>query len=144
MVQWFETPFREPPMMNRMPDPIERTINLVLDRLQDLEPTEYDLGTPNRDRGRYRQDYRTGSHALPYLFVQAEHRQAKAVAYIVLILGKIGIVEAIEPVRAIRAQYQALDHKDPWDYAVIGQANMALALLDDASFVNKLIRLEHS
>jgi hypothetical protein len=134
MVEWFETPFREPPMMNRMPDPIERTINLVLDRLQDLEPTEYDLGTPQLEIVEdIDKIIALGRRALPYLLVQAERRQAKAVAYIVLILGKIGIVEAIEPVRAIRAQYQALDNKDPWDYAVIGQANVALALLDNAS-----------
>jgi hypothetical protein len=55
----------------------------------------------------------------------------KRLAYIALALGRIGEKQAAAPLRALRARFRAWPSKDQWDYAVIGQCDVALMRLSE-------------
>ena len=46
------------------------------------------------------------------------------------VLKKIGDARALANLRRLRSRYQALDQKNEWDFAVIGQCNLAIQALE--------------
>jgi len=71
-----------------------------------------------------------GATAVPHLLGLLAHQPAKVVAYLVLALRRIGSREALEELRSLRSHYQALDSKGEWEFAVIGQCNLAIQTLE--------------
>jgi hypothetical protein len=55
----------------------------------------------------------------------------------VLALGELGDTGVLDSLRALRAQYQARQNPTMWDFAVIGQLNLAIARLEPLSPSNE-------
>lgn len=106
----------------------ESRVDVLLEALAAREPAAMDLGTPHLDEGapEFEEIQKRGSQAVPYLIARAPTAPAQQAAWIVLALGKIGDIQALEPLRKLRADYQARRNKTMWDFAVIGQINVAL------------------
>ena len=109
----------------------QRDIESLVAALADLEAPESELGTPVLVHSRELDELvALGLAALPHLLRLLPDRPAKAAAYIVLAVGMIGDHIALDDVRRLRSRYQALDPKGPWEFAVIGQCNLAIQALE--------------
>jgi hypothetical protein len=102
----------------------------LLRSISNREPQVYDLGTPELVEGpEIEQLIAMGPHIVPYLLELAQSEEPRQVAYIIRVLRNLGDRKTIEALRALKSQYQAKEPKTPWDWAVIGQANLAMDAL---------------
>lgn len=107
-------------------------VDSLLRDLDRAEPVSFDLGTPElAEPAAVHQLAAMGTAIVPHLLerMQGDLPQ-KRVAYIVLVLNRIGDVRALAPLVDLRARYQQRGTKDEWDYAVIGQCNVAIEQLE--------------
>jgi hypothetical protein len=107
--------------------PVEQ-VDSVLRELDLAEPVSFDLGTPELCVNEpVRQLVARGTPIVPYLldYLRGDIPK-KRVAYIVLALREIGDIRALTLLIDLRARYQKREPKDEWDYAVIGQCNLAI------------------
>jgi HEAT repeat protein len=106
-------------------------IDALLGQLQQAEPVADDLGTPVlAEPDAVQQLVAMGPAAVPLLVQRLEgDRPPKEVAYVALVLGRIGDPRAVAPLKAMRDRYGAREPKDRWSQAAIGQANAALERL---------------
>jgi hypothetical protein len=106
-------------------------VDSVLRSLDSVDSISFDLGTPELPEVDAVQDLVTmGPPIVPLLLERVfEDGPKKRIAYTVLILHRIGDPRAAEPLQKLRARYQEHENKDEWDYAVIGQCNLAIERL---------------
>lgn len=108
-------------------------VDSLLQSLEQTEPIFHSLGTPElaENDEAVRQLVGMGKQIVPHL-VQLIQGNAprKTAAYVAMVLGLIGDARAVEPLRALRARYQTRKSQHDWDYAVIGQCNVALSQLE--------------
>jgi hypothetical protein len=103
----------------------------LLAALEDLESPASELGTPVLAQSEELDEIvALGPAAVPHLLSLLQNQAAKITAYMVLALNRIGDCEALEDLRRLRSHYQALDPKGEWEYAVIGQCNLAVQALE--------------
>ena len=103
----------------------------MLAKLEQQEVVIIELGTPQIfETEEVNELVELGPEIVPYLIELLGSESPKKVAYIVLILGNIRDKRALEPLQKLRAEYQSLEHKTEWNYAVIGQCNTAIATLE--------------
>jgi hypothetical protein len=109
-------------------------VDLLLSELDQVEPVSFDLGTPEiLEVDAVRELVAKGLAVVPHLLEHLqENRPKKRVAYIVLALNRIGDVRALGPLINLCAIYRQRETKDEWDYAVIGQCNLAIEQLERA------------
>jgi|SRR5580658_11386017 hypothetical protein len=115
------------------PTPAEQ-VDSLLDALDGAEPVSFDLGTPELpDVGAIEELVDMGAGIVPLLLERIGTSQSmKRIAYIVLVLNRIGDIRALAPLLDLCARYGKLDTKDEWHYAVIGQCNAAIERLSRA------------
>lgn len=108
-------------------------VDLLLSDLDRVEPVSFDLGTPELfEIDAMQEIVNMGTEIVPILLEHIQRSGSKTrIAYIVLVLNNIGDIRALTPLLALRARYQALETKDEWDYAVIGQCNLAIKKLEE-------------
>jgi hypothetical protein len=106
-------------------------VDTLLGELEGVEPPFESLGTPVLgELYALEKLVSMGADIVPHLVERTgEAVGAKRLAYLALVLGRIGERQAAEPLRALRTRYQARSAKDEWDYAVIGQCDVALSRL---------------
>jgi hypothetical protein len=111
--------------------PAEQVDSLLSD-LDRVEPVSFDLGTPEMlEVNAVHQLVAMGTAVVPHLLERMQgDAPKKRIAYIVLVLSHIGDVRALAPLVSLRALYQQREAKDEWDYAVIGQCNLAIEQLE--------------
>jgi hypothetical protein len=104
----------------------------LLNELDAVEPVSFNLGTPElAETDAVHQLVAMGAAIVPYLLESIQGDKPKRrVAYVVLALNRIGDIRAIAPLIDLRAYYQQREPKDEWDYAVIGQCNLAIEHLE--------------
>ena len=107
-------------------------VESLLSELDAVEPVSFDLGTPELPEvDAVHQLVSMGTMIVPYLLESIQGNEPKKrVAYIVLVLSRIGDVSALAPLVDLRTHYQQHEPKDEWDYAVIGQCNLAIEQLE--------------
>jgi hypothetical protein len=109
----------------------KKKIRVLLDKLQAQEPMVFELGTPQiEETEEVNQLVALGPKAFFYLLELLKAEPPKTAAYLALVLGKLKDRRALEPLREFRADYQARKSKAEWEYAAIGQANLAIAALE--------------
>jgi hypothetical protein len=105
-------------------------IRTLLDALAAREPVAYDLGTPQLvEAAELDELVALGGEAVAVLMELAATLPARPAAYAVLALGRIGEQRTVPALRGLRAAYEGREPKDEWDFAVIGQATLALRAL---------------
>lgn len=115
------------------PSTLAEKVDSLLSDLDRAEPVSFDLGTP----GLFETDavlelVNMGTEIVPILLKHIQsHGEKKRIAYIVLVLNNIGDIRALTPLHTLRTRYQELETKDEWDYAVIGQCNLAIKKLQE-------------
>jgi HEAT repeat protein len=108
-----------------------RRVEALLDALEDLESPGSELGTPVLAQSSELDEIvALGPAAVPQLLSLLQDQTAKVAAYLVLALNRIGDRRALEDLRRLRSHYQALDSQGEWEYAVIGQCNLAIRALE--------------
>jgi hypothetical protein len=111
----------------------KKKIRALLEKLQGQEPVVFELGTPQiEETGEVDQLVALAPKAFSYLLELLATEPSKSAAYLALVLGKLKDRRALEPLRKFRANYQAREAKTEWDYAAIGQANLAIAALEQS------------
>lgn len=110
-------------------------VDSFLDDLDRVEPVSFDLGTPQLSEvDAMHELVNIGTEIVPLLLERIQRNESKKrTAYIVLVLNHIGDIRALAPLLDLRAHYQELETKDEWDYAVIGQCNLAIAQLEKSA-----------
>jgi len=108
-------------------------MDALLRELARTEPVFESLGTPEpKETDAFRAVVEMGASVVPHLIERTrEDDESLALAYVALALGRIGDRRAIPALQALRMRYEARQTKDMWDYAVIGQSNVALARLGE-------------
>ncbi len=108
-----------------------KKVDSLLSDLNRVEPISFDLGTPELfEIDAVRQLLAMGTAIVPHLLECLQGNVSKKrIAYVVLVLNHLGDVRALAPLRDLRARYQQRETKDEWDYAVIGQCNLAIEQL---------------
>jgi hypothetical protein len=116
-------------MKSRLADRVDK----LLGELEGVEPPFESLGTPVLgESDALDKLVSMGAEIVPLLVERTrENVGGKKLAYIALVLSRIGERQAAEPLRALRARLQAWPAKDQWDYAAIGQCDIALARLSE-------------
>jgi len=116
-------------------DPTQQEkINQLLRSLEVNDPIIYELGTPQlAETDEVSELVSFGHQIVPYLLELTETETPRVVAYIVLTLGKLGDVRAIDRLRSLRAEYQMIEPKTEWHYAAIGQCNVVIEALEQAT-----------
>jgi hypothetical protein len=111
-------------------------VDSLLQALEQMQSMFHSLGTPvlAENDETLRQLVRMGTKIVPYLVdrVQSDAPK-KTAAYAAMVLGRLGDARGVEPLRDLRARYQMRKAKDEWDYAVVGQCNVALSRLENPS-----------
>jgi hypothetical protein len=110
-------------------------IDSLLSELDVAEPVSFDLGTPELpELDAVPQLVAMETAIVPHL-LECIHGNVpkKRIAYIALVLNHLGDVRALAPLLDLRARYQQREIKDEWDYAVIGQCNLAIEQLQKSS-----------
>jgi hypothetical protein len=109
---------------------LRNRIRALLDALAAREPVAYDLGTPQLVEAEELDELvALGDEAVLVLTELAATLPARPAAYAVLALGRIGERRTIPALRELRTAYERREPKDGWDFAVIGQATLALRTL---------------
>ncbi|MGH8543019.1 MAG: HEAT repeat domain-containing protein [Gammaproteobacteria bacterium] len=100
----------------------------LLSDLDRVEPVSYDLGTPELpEPDAVRELANMGTEIVPLLLERMRGKvPKKRMAYIALVLSRIGDVRSLAPLRELRRRYQQREPKDEWDYAAIGQCTLAI------------------
>ena len=116
------------------PTPTEQ-VDLFLSDLDRVDPVSFHLGTPELPEvGAVRGLVSMGAEIVPLLLERVRRSGSKKrIAYIVLVLNRIGDIRALAPLLDLRPRYQELETKDEWDYAVIGQCNLAIEQLQNGA-----------
>ncbi len=110
---------------------IQKRIKILVESLENKEVIIYDLGTPQiAETEEVRELVALGNRIVPYLMEMARTAKPKVVAYIVLVLSKLTSENTVIFLHKLKARYQAIESKTEWEYAVIGQCNVALYALD--------------
>ncbi len=124
----FGLAFRRPCEHNMTTPTAAQRIDYLLSKLEGIEPVSFDLGTPQLSEGGAIQEIvGMGEESVPLLLERIRSSESKKrIAYIVLVLNRIGDSRALAPLLDLRERYQRLKSKDQWDYAVIGQSNLAI------------------
>ena len=106
-------------------------VDRLLGELEKVEPPFETLGTPVLgETDAVKRLVLMGGKIVPNLLERTKETSSpKRLAYIALILGRIGDQRAVEPLRVLRARFQGQASKSMWDYAVIGQCDVALSKL---------------
>ena len=112
---------------------LEQKIDDLLNDLEAKRIAISELGTPQLSELDVQGILELGSQAVPYLIQLLESENPKKVACIVLALSKTGNMEVKVHLQKLREKYRGRDHKTEWDYAVIGQCNLALQAFDQAN-----------
>ncbi|HLG13143.1 MAG TPA: hypothetical protein VJH03_01300 [Blastocatellia bacterium] len=114
-----------------MTDPIlQQEVDRLLTALAAQESFISELGTPHlAETEELDLLVALGLEVLPYLIEEMKSESPRRVAYVALVLGRLGDSRAIDPLRELKLRYQAMDAKSEWEYAVIGQCNTAIELL---------------
>lgn len=109
------------------------TMDALLGELEREEPVSFSLGTPELlESDAVRTLVGLGPAIVPLLLERLRAGgPSKRLAYIALVLNRIGDARALAPLRELRASFQARQPKDEWDHAVIGQCNLALHHLEN-------------
>ena len=106
-------------------------VDRLLNALENQEVPIYELGTPDlletEDTNAL---INMGQKIVPYLVMRSEESPSKTTAYIVYILGRLGDRNVVPHLLKLRERFQKLDAKTEWDYAVIGQCNLAIERLN--------------
>lgn len=111
-----------------------RRIQSLLDALEGLESPASDLGAPLLAHSEELDEIiALGPAMVPQLLRLLENQPAKTAAYVVAALNEIGDRRALAGLRRLRSHYQALDEKNEWDFAVIGQCNLAIQAMEGRS-----------
>lgn len=112
---------------------LQKKIDLLLRSLEAQELFIYELGTPQPiETDAIKKLVDLGPQIVPYLIELTKSETPKKLVYIVLVLGRLGDARAIEALRELRKKYMILKAKTEWEYAVIGQCNIAIDLLEKA------------
>jgi len=100
----------------------------VFDR---LDPVSFDLGTPDvSESGAVDELVNMGAKIVTLLLERIQTNVSKRrIAYIVLALNRLGDGRALPILLELRGNFQGIETKDEWDYAVIGQCNLAIKQL---------------
>jgi hypothetical protein len=121
------------PHESRMSATVTRADSL-LHALAAQEPVGYSLGTPELlESDEVGELVQLDAAIVPHLVDLTRSDRPRELAYVALVLGRIGDARALEPLRALRARVRARETKDMWDFAVIGQANVAIDRLERRS-----------
>ncbi|MFS8085946.1 MAG: hypothetical protein ACMG6H_09970 [Acidobacteriota bacterium] len=105
-------------------------VNQLLRTLEAENPSIYELGTPRPvESGEIHQLVALGPQIIPYLLDLLKIEKPGMVAYIALVLGRLGDASAVAPLRELIARYQTKDQKTEWERAAIAQSSMAIAAL---------------
>jgi hypothetical protein len=106
-------------------------IDSLLGELERAEAVSFDLGTPELPEGdALKELVAMGAAIVPHLLSRVgEDTPKKRVAHIASVLRALGDRRALEPLLAVRMRFERLEGKDAWDYAVIGQCNLAIEAL---------------
>jgi hypothetical protein len=114
-------------------------VDALLEALAARDPVAYDLGTPLLDTAavEFQELLKLGPGAASYLLAAAQNEPARKAVWAVLALGELGDTGVLDSLRALRAQYQARQNPTMWDFAVIGQLNLAIARLEPLSPSNE-------
>jgi hypothetical protein len=110
-------------------------IDALLTALAARDPVAYDLGTPMLDTAaaEFQELLKLGTRSASYLLAAARSGPAPKAVWAVRALGELSDTGVLDGLRALRAQYQARQTPTMWDFAVIGQLNMAIARLESLS-----------
>jgi hypothetical protein len=113
------------------PAGLREKVQALLAELEQQPPAAYDLGTPRlAETPAVESLVRMGPAIEPELIERMERSASKKqVAYAVLVLGRLGEQQALEPLKRLRERYEGRQSKDEWDFAVIGQCNTAISEL---------------
>ena len=116
------------------PFTLTEKVDSLLDDLDRAEPVSFDLGTPQlSETAAMHALVDMGTETMPILLERIQGSGSKKrIAYIVLVLNNIGDIRALTPLRDLRARYQQFETKDEWDYAIIGQCNLAIKKLEES------------
>jgi hypothetical protein len=112
---------------------LSRKVDSLLSELDRAEPISDNLGTPDLpDLDAMEQLVAMGTEIVPHLLERLPGNVPKQrTAYMVQILNRLGDVRALAPLLELRTRYQQRETKDEWDYAVIGQCNLAIQRLQE-------------
>lgn len=113
---------------------LAQKVDSLLDELNQIDPASYDLGTPELlEANALNELVEMGCEITPLLIERIQvNDSSKRLAYAVMALERLGDSRALGPLRELCARYRALDRKDEWDYALIGQCNSAIVALEKA------------
>lgn len=104
-------------------------IEQILAELDLAEPVSFDLGTPDlQDVDAVWRLVALGPPIVPRLLEQIRERgiPKKRIAYVVLALARLDGIGTMPALCELRERFQRREFKDEWDYAVIGQCNLAI------------------
>lgn len=113
-----------------------KTVDSLLKLIEETEPVFYSLGTPElaENNEAMGQLVGMGAEVVPQLVERIQgNASKKTAAYAAMALGLLGDARAVEPLLGLRLRYQSHEPKDEWDYAVIGQCQVALSRLEKPS-----------
>ena len=74
-----------------------------------------------------------GRDAIPFLTACLKQGEKCQVAQAVYVLGELHAISIIPDLLALRDRIQQIEFKMPWDYAILGQINVALQKLQQSS-----------
>jgi hypothetical protein len=111
---------------------LSQKVDQFLGDVDRIEPVSYDLGTPALlETEALHLLVGLGPAVVPVLLERLPREEsAKRSAYLVLALNKLHDQRALAPLRELRARCQLRAGKNEWDYALIGQCNLAIADLE--------------
>jgi hypothetical protein len=112
---------------------LAQKVESLLRDLDGAEPLSFDLGTPDLpETDAVHSLVSMGPVVVPYLLEHLQRKDPKKrIAYIVLVLNHLGDARALAPLLALRTRYQEREIKNEWDYAIIGQCNLAIRQLQE-------------
>jgi hypothetical protein len=111
---------------------LAQKVDALLDELNRVDPVSYDLGSPELPEVSAFYELVDMGRAITPLLIERIHQpgSSKRIAYMVMALNRLGDIRALAPLRALGARYRAITMKNEWDYAVIGQCNIAIEALE--------------
>lgn len=110
---------------------LESQIEALLTQIEAESPVIYDLGTPQIVETQTVRDLLAlGQPIVPYLLDQLQTASPKVTAYLVFVLGRLGDSSTLAPLQTVRTRYKNIPNKTDWEYAVIGQCNIAIDNLE--------------
>ena len=106
---------------------IKNKIDRFISSIDSIEPVILDLGTPQLElTPEMKEILDAGPAIVPYLFECTRFAPPKTVAYIALMLRHFDDPQTIETLKNLKQRYAEIEKKTLWDYAIIGQCNLAM------------------